>query len=219
MTSIKLFKYFSKIFRDFGELFYCSGRYAKCYIVIMNIKQLDDESLVAFIREGKKSAFEEIYGRYWYKLYRIAYHQTGIREESEELVQEVFLNLWIRRLEVEIRHLDLYLTIAIKNQVYDYFKSQISYRKYQEYLIFQEIHQHYGTDEIVNFAELSDAVEKALNHLPEKSAVVFKLSRFENQSVREIALGLNLSEKAVEYHITKSLKFLKEHLKAYHSNN
>lgn len=185
----------------------------------MNIKQLDDESLVAFIREGKKSAFEEIYGRYWYKLYRIAYHQTGIREESEELVQEVFLNLWIRRLEVEIRHLDLYLTIAIKNQVYDYFKSQISYRKYQEYLIFQEIHQHYGTDEIVNFAELSDAVEKALNHLPEKSAAVFKLSRFENQSVREIALGLNLSEKAVEYHITKSLKFLKEHLKAYHSNN
>lgn len=183
------------------------------------MKLLDDERLVMLLQEGKILAFEEIYRRYWYKLFGVAYHQTGIREEAEELVQEVFLTLWNRRSEVVIKHLGLYLTIAIKNQGYDYIKSQISYRKYQEYLIFQEIHQHYGTDEIVNFSELSEAVEKALSHLPEKSAEVFKGSRFENQSVKEIALGLNLSEKAVEYHITKSLKYLKENLKAYQSNN
>ena len=68
-------------------------------------------------------------------------------------------------------------------------------------------------------SELSEAVEKVLSRLPEKSAEVFKRSRFENQSVREIAVSLNLSEKAVEYHITKSLKFLKENLKSYQSNN
>ena len=113
-------------------------------------------------------AFEEIYRRYWYKLYSIAYHQTGIREEAEELVQEVFLKLWSRRNEVVIRHLGMYLTIAIKNQVYDYIKSQISYRKYQEYLIFQELHQHHATDEIVNYTELTEAVEKVLNRLARK---------------------------------------------------
>lgn len=183
------------------------------------MKQLDDERLVVLLQEGKITAFEEIYRRYWYKLFAIAYHQTGVREESEELVQEVFLNVWNRRSEVIIRHLALYLTVAIKNQVYDYFKSQISYRKYKEYLIFQEIHQYFETDEIVNFDDLSAAVEKVLSRLPEKSAEVFKRSRFENQSVREIAQGLNLSEKAVEYHITKSLKYLKENLKAYQSDN
>jgi RNA polymerase sigma factor (sigma-70 family) len=170
----------------------------------MTMKQWDDERLVEFLREGKIPAFEEIYHRYWYKLYGIAYHQTGVREEAEELVQEVFLTIWNRRSEVVIRHLDLYLTIAIKNQVYDYIKSQVNYRKYQEYLIFQEIHQNYTTDEIVNYVELAE---------------VFKRSRFENQSVKEIAHGLNLSEKAVEYHITKSLKFLKENLKSYQSYN
>ncbi|MFN8355416.1 MAG: sigma-70 family RNA polymerase sigma factor [Spirosomataceae bacterium] len=184
-----------------------------------SLKHLDDERLVGFLQEGKISAFEEIYRRYWYKLFSIAYHQTGVREEAEELVQEVFLAVWNRREEVVIRQLDLYLTIAIKNQVYDYFKSQISYRKYQEYLIFQEIHQNYSIDEIVNFTELSAAVESVLSRLPEKSAEVFKRSRFENQSVREIAHSLNLSEKAVEYHLTKSVKFLKEQLKAYQSNN
>ncbi|MEZ4905269.1 MAG: RNA polymerase sigma-70 factor [Spirosomataceae bacterium] len=185
----------------------------------MNVKQLEDGLLVKFLQEGKVKAFEEIYRRYWYKLFGMAYHQTGVREEAEELVQEVFLNVWNRRSEVVIRHLELYLTIAIKNQVYDYIKAQVSYRKYQEYLIFQEIHQHYDTDEIVNFTELSDAVEKVLNRLPEKSAEVFRRSRFENQSVKEIARGLELSEKAVEYHITKSLKFLKENLKPFQSDN
>lgn len=185
----------------------------------MSMKQLDDERLVSLLYEGKISAFEEIYRRYWYKLFGIALHQTGVREEAEELVQEVFLSIWYNRSKVTIRYLDLYLTIAIKNQVYDYIKSQINYRKYQEYLIFQEIHQHYGTDEIVNFSELADAVEKVLRLLPEKSAEVFKRSRFDNQSVREIALGLKLSEKAVEYHITKSLKMLKTHLKPFQSNN
>ncbi|GHB52507.1 RNA polymerase sigma factor [Persicitalea jodogahamensis] len=183
------------------------------------MKQLDDERLVLFLREGKMTAFEEIYRRYWYRLYSIAYHQTGIREEAEELVQEVFLKLWGRREDVIIRHLGMYLTIAVKNQAYDYIKSRISYRKYQEYLIFQELHQHHATDETVNYTQLTEAVEKALSRLPEKTAEVFKRSRFESQSVREIAQGLNLSEKAVEYHITKSLRFLKDDLKEYHTNN
>lgn len=185
----------------------------------MNQKILSDEELVMLLRRGKVSAFEEIYLRYWYKLYCIAYNQTGIQEEAKELAQEVFLSLWKRRADVEIIHLDLYLTLAIKNQVYDYIKSQISYRKYQEYLIFQEIHQHNGTDQIVNFLDLANAIEKALSRLPEKSAEVFRRSRFENQSVKEIARELNLSEQAVEYHITKSLKFLREKLSMFQSHN
>jgi RNA polymerase sigma-70 factor (ECF subfamily) len=54
-----------------------------------------------------------------------------------------------------------------------------------------------------------------MKKLPEKTCEVFRMSRFENQSVKEIAVQLNLSEKAVEYHITKSLKLLRENLKAY----
>lgn len=186
---------------------------------MIGLKQLTDERLTALLQDGKIDAFEEIYRRYWRKMLGIAYHSTGIQQEAEEIVQEVFLALWNRRDLVNIRNLDLYLTIAIKNQVYDFFKSQFSFRKYQEYLVFNEIAQYYGTDEIVGFQELMAAVEKVLSRLPEKSAEIFKRSRFENQSVRDIAKGMNLSEKAVEYHITKSVKFLRENLRAYHSEN
>lgn len=186
---------------------------------MIGLKQLNDERLTALLSDGKMDAFEEIYRRYWRKLLALAYHSTGVQQEAEEIVQEVFLALWNRRDQVSIRNLDLYLTIAVKNQVYDFFKSKFSFRKYQEYLVFSEISQHYVTDEIVGFQELSAAVEKVLSRLPEKSAEVFKRSRFENQSVRQIATGMNLSEKAVEYHITKSVKFLRENLRAYHSEN
>tara|TARA_R110002124_G_scaffold20459_1_gene80099 strand:+ start:266 stop:823 length:558 start_codon:yes stop_codon:yes gene_type:complete len=185
----------------------------------MNVKDLNDNALLELLVEGKKYAFEEIYRRYWKKLFVIAFNQTGIKEEAEELVQEVFLSLWNRRTVVSIRNLGMYLTISIKNQVYDFIKSQISYRKYQEYVFFHEIYQNRATEEVFNYVELTEAVERVLGLLPEKSADVFKRSRFENQSVREIANDLSLSEKAVEYHITKSLKFLKQNLLAFQSNN
>lgn len=177
-----------------------------------------EQDLLSMLYIGKKWAFEAIYKRYWLKLYSTAYKQIGNQEDAEEMVQDVFMSLWHRRGQVEIRNLGLYLTLSIKNRVYDFIKAQISYRKYQEYLIFQEINQNYSTEAIVNYEDLSAAVDLALSQLPEKSMVIFKKSRFENQSVKNIAEQLNLSEKAVEYHITKSLKHLRGKLDHFSNN-
>ncbi|MEO6287897.1 MAG: sigma-70 family RNA polymerase sigma factor [Dyadobacter sp.] len=182
-------------------------------------KFLTDEQLVIQLQESNKRAFEEIYDRYWYKLFCISYHQVGSREESEELVHDIFESLWNKRQETIIRNLSTYLVIAMKYRITNFIKSQITWRKYQEYLILNKIHETYSTDEIVQFSDLSRAVDEVMGKLPEKTSRIFQLSRFENQSVKEIADELHMSEKAVEYHITKSLKALKESLWMYHSNN
>jgi RNA polymerase sigma-70 factor (family 1) len=182
-------------------------------------KKLSDEQLVDSLVKGNQRAFEEIYNRYWYRLFGIAYHETGTKEEAEELVHDVFESLWSRRSEACIRHLSSYLVVSVKHRVTNYIKSCITQRKYQEHLIFHEIQQSYATDEIVHFSDLSTAVDEVMKKLPEKTSEIFRLSRFENQSVKEIARQLNLSEKGVEYHITQSLKVLREHLKAYQSDN
>lgn len=181
----------------------------------MKYNKLTDEQLVNLIIEDSKYAFEEVYHRYWYKLFGVAYHEIGTREEAEELVHDLFESLWNRRHQLNIRMLSAYLVVSIKHLSTNYIKSQITNRKFQEYLIFNEIRQSHATEEVVHFSELSDAVEEAMKKLPEKTCEVFRMSRFENQSVKEIAVQLNLSEKAVEYHITKSLKLLRENLKAY----
>ena len=183
------------------------------------MKEYADIKLVAMLNAGDSRAFEEIYKRYWFKLYSIAFHHLGVKEECEELAQNVFLSLWRRREEVNIQKLEMYLTVSIKNQIYDFIKSQISYRKYQEYIILQEVVQGTVSFQHLEYNELSKAVEAALARLPEKSAEVFRRSRFDNQSVKQIAEELQLSDKTVEYHITRSLKFLKENLSMYQHKN
>lgn len=184
-----------------------------------NYKAHTDEYLIYRLKESDVQAFEEIYNRYWDKLFGVAYHQLGSKEEAEQLVQDVYEKLWKRRFEMNIKHLGVYLVVSVKNLAVNFIKSQITFRKYQEYLIFQEIQQNYQGQDIVNYNDLSQAVENVMKQLPEKTAEIFRLSRFENQTNKDIASKLNLTEKAVEYHITKSLKFFKTHLKHYHSSN
>ncbi len=182
-------------------------------------RQANDEQLVGFLREDDKKAFEEIYNRYWYRLFSIAYHETGTREEAEELVHDLFEHLWKNRHEHTIRHLSSYLVVSIKHLSTNYIKSQITRRRYLEYLILHNIRQSHSTEEVIQLGDLSKLVEEVMQKLPEKTYVVFRMSRFENQSVKSIAQQLSLSEKAVEYHITQSLRVLKEQLKNYYSAN
>lgn len=185
----------------------------------MEYQKLSDEELVYFLKSDNQTAFEEIYNRYWYKLFGVAFNETGAKEEAEELVHDLFESLWNRRHTSVIKHLSSYLVVSIKHLATNFIKSQITQRKYQEYLIFNQIQQSYSTDEIVNFTDLAKAVEEAMKTLPERSSEIFKMSRFENRSVKDIASQMNLSEKAVEYHLTKTLKVLKEQLRAYHTYN
>lgn len=181
--------------------------------------KFSDEELLSRLVDGNQKAFEAIYRRYWYRLYGIAYHEIGTREEAEEIIHDVFERLWLKRNEVSIKNLSAYLVVAVKHRITNYIKSQITQRKYQEYLILNEIQQSYSIDEIVHFADLSRAVDEVMKKLPERTCEVFRMSRFENLPVKEIASKLNISEKGVEYHITQSLELLREQLKVYHSYN
>ena len=185
----------------------------------MNDSLLDNEQLVERFQSGDMKAFEEIYARFWLKLYNMAYTQIGTKEEAEDLIHNLFESLWKKRSELAIRNLTTYLVVSVKYLSVAYIKSQINLRKYQEYLIFQEIHNATSTEDIINLADLQKAVDEAMKKLPERTVEIFKMSRYDKKSVREIALSLDLSEKAVEYHITKSLKVLKEHLQHFRNDN
>ena len=182
-------------------------------------KSYTDEQLVEHLRKSNKSAFEVIYERYWYKLFCIAYHKLGLKEEAEELVHDLFESIWVRREEAQIRNLGIYLVLSMKYLIANHIKSQITWKKYRDYLILNKIQQSYSTDEIVGFSDLQKAVEKIMLDLPEKTSAIFHLSRFEGMSVKDIAQQFNLTEKAVEYHLTKTQKILNKRLWMFHSDN
>jgi RNA polymerase sigma-70 factor (ECF subfamily) len=182
----------------------------------MNYTLTTDEQLILLMKqEEDELAFREVYRRYWREVFMVAYRKIKSREVAEELTQNLFLNLWEKRKESAILNLQPWLFGAIKYSIINYYKSQIVHEKYIKHLHVTAQVSVSSTEQMTMQADLSDAIDKGVSLLPQKTQQVFKLSRFENRSVKEISRDLNISEKAVEYHITQSLKWMKVYLKDY----
>jgi RNA polymerase sigma-70 factor (family 1) len=186
---------------------------------IMKHENLTDIDLVDLLKNGDSGAFEIIYRRYWRSLFGYIFQQLASKEDSEEVMHDLMLSIWQNREKSNIQNLKIYLFVAARNLTNKFIKSQINLRKYREYQIFHEVFETSATDEIININDLSATIDKVMNQMPEKTAAIFKMSKIEEMPVKKIALEMNLTEKAVEYHITKSLKALRLHLQAYNSCN
>lgn len=173
---------------------------------------LSDETLIKLLKKDDQKAFKEIYNRYWRQLYKTAYNKLHLHEIAEETVQNVFIKLWENRFVSSIQHLENYLQTAIKYQVINYYKSLFAKEKYLQTLKAQSEETDTSVNKLL-LDELTATIEKAIHELPEKTQLIFNLSRKENYTVKEISESMHLSEKAVEYHITKSLKQLRVYLK------
>lgn len=173
-----------------------------------------DERLVVLLRDDDQEAFEEIYHRYWDKLLAIGYNHSRSKEVAEEIVQDVLLSLWNRRLEIEIDRLGAWLATAVKFSV---LKSLARENRRKDLL---QLHPAEDADisfdeEIIQAKFLKEYVDGLVAGLPEQCRLVFVYSRDHQLSNKEIAETLNLSPKTVESHLTRALKTLR-HLLGNH---
>ena len=180
-------------------------------------KEWNNEKLIDGLRAGDENVFAAIYKCYWNPIFMVAYRKTKSKEVAEELVQNLFVNLWNKRAVLQITHLENYLFTSIKNAVLRYYESQFVHQKYLDYQKHLPTPHECRTEETICLNELDSALQNGIATLPEKSQEIFRMSRFENKSIREIASAFNISEKAVEYHITKSLRTLRHLLKDFAS--
>jgi RNA polymerase sigma-70 factor (family 1) len=175
----------------------------------------EDTLLLERLKQGNVEAFEEIFRKYWHSLYLKARSKTMSHDEAEEIVQSIFSALWEKRAIILITHLPYYLQTAVKNRVIDRIREHAMRQKYWEQYARFIPGQRPVTEEALTFNELNGAVQAAIDHLPERSRKVFRLSRLEGRSNAEIAQLLQLSEKAIEYHITRSMRTLRVRLKDF----
>jgi RNA polymerase sigma-70 factor (family 1) len=175
----------------------------------------NESILLEQMRNGNVAAFEAIFNSYWHQLYTHAKNKLGSHDEAEDVIQNIFSALWEKRETLLITDLSYYLHTAVKNRILNLLRSKVTQQKYWDYYK-AFIPQHLPlTDNVVAYDDLQEAVGEAVNLLPEKSREVFKLSRMEGRTNAEIANLLNLSEKAIEYHLTRSLRKLRLHLKDF----
>ncbi|WP_310588008.1 RNA polymerase sigma-70 factor [Runella sp. SP2] len=175
--------------------------------------QLSDTQILIAIREGDERVFEQVFRKYYGGL--CTYGRSILRdeEESEEIVQNVFVGIWEKRAELEItQSLKSYLYRAVHNHCLNRIKHQKVRDEHQQYTLYSQEEAYESVSQTVYKNELESELAKAIGKLPEQCRVIFKLSRFEELRYQEIADQLGLSVKTVENQIGKALKILRTEL-------
>jgi RNA polymerase sigma-70 factor (family 1) len=181
----------------------------------MDYKLLADNVLLKLLKISDELAYKELYLRHWRRLYRSAVSKTNSKEVAEDIVQSVFTDLWDRRESQQVNNIAAYLETAVKYQIINYIKSAISKRTHCAGFGELQKTEESSADLPLLVQELNMAIDKAISQLPQKTQTIFRLSRFEKQSNKDISRMMDLSEKAVEYHITQSLKSLRFFLRDF----
>jgi RNA polymerase sigma-70 factor (ECF subfamily) len=173
-----------------------------------------DAQLLSLLKDGEHEAFTELYNRYWKRLFAVAANQLDHPAEAEELVQDLFLDLWNRRQDLVITsNLSSYLSVSVNYKIINRMARRHREQAYRNNLAANAI--DHSLEEHLSFAELKERLERILSELPEKCKLVFTLSRTEGLTRRQISLELGIAEKTVESHLTRALRQLRSSLSSF----
>lgn len=172
-------------------------------------KGFSDVELVTLLKEGKQSAFAELYNRYKAALLLHAFRMLKDDEEARDLVQEMFAVLWAKRDQLIIKgRFDSYMYGALKNRILNLIAHKKVIEKYTLSLDgFVEAGEVSG-DELMIEKQLRKLIEDEVANLPPKMREIFELSRMEGLSHKQIALRLNISEHTVKSQVQNATKAL-----------
>ncbi|WP_346756418.1 RNA polymerase sigma-70 factor [Agaribacillus aureus] len=169
----------------------------------------------AFLLQDDRRGLEILFNKYFRDLYRFAFMIVNRNDLSQDIVQEVFFKLWqIRyRLPEEIVFKP-YLYKAVRNLALNKLK------KIQRHDFIYDFPEDIETQqldmsELLEVRDLKDKIRLAVQLLPPKCQLVFKLSRYEEMSYSEIAAHLDVSVKTVENQMGKALRRIRDSLKPY----
>jgi len=173
----------------------------------------DLELFSKLIRDDEK-AFSELFYRYYSGLCVYAFRFLQDEQRTKELVQEVFVQVWVKRKEIRIHSsVKSYLFRAVKNQLINWFNHEKVEQRYLDKIVSEQ--DHLQPDQYFQEVDLQKKIEASIEALPAKRKEVFKLSREEGLSYRAIADRLHVSVKTVETQMGLALKQLREDLKEY----
>ena len=183
-----------------------------------------DTELVKLIARSDYPAFEEMHRRYWQKLHRIAYRKLGDRQETYDLLQEMFIELWEKRETLNFGdELGGWLQKRLWFKLSGHFRTKGFKEKHQEN--FRLYLENTGVDLKFDPAELREinayyeyllaAINKTIEEMPNRMREVFVMHRHEQRSVDEIADQLNLSPKTVRNQLERAIVRLRRSTENY----
>ena len=166
---------------------------------------LDDQKLLELLKASNTHAFAAIYDRYWSKLYLQAYNILRESHVSEDIVQEIIVQLWLKRSTIQVKCLDAYLYASVRYQTFKVIRS----KKEILSLKAEIISSVNDADHLLIKKDTQKLLNEGISKLPVKCREIFELSRIEYLSTKEIAARLGIAPKTVENQLTIALRHLR----------
>lgn len=160
------------------------------------------------------TAFDAIYNKYCNRLHNFVIKYLKQEEDTEGIIQEVFIKIWESRERIDIySSFDSFLFTIAYNATISLLRKRMSESKSREYLkSVQQIEQADSIIDELQYDELAQKIEALLDNLTPRRKEIFILSRNQGLSHNEIAQKLNISESTVNNHLVATLKYLKTHI-------
>ncbi|WP_286850329.1 MULTISPECIES: RNA polymerase sigma-70 factor [unclassified Proteiniphilum] len=175
-----------------------------------------ERALVFRLVNNDEEAFSELYASYKDRLIYFAMRFVKSREFAEDIFHDVFLVIWQSRHFINPEYsFSSYVYTMVKNRVLNMLRGIESEKRVMQAILSQAIDYNDDTSRNVLYNELNEIIEKAINRLTPRQKEIFRMSREEHMSHREIAQKLNLSIYTVQEHITQALKSIRCFLAKY----
>lgn len=178
---------------------------------------LDNENLLLLeTAEGNEKAFRCLFDHYWRKIYSVAFVLTKSSILSEEIVQDVFLKIWLKREQLpSIQKFDSFLFTIARNHIYNMLRNKTTELPFIEQLEQCFVETSGLPEQELFLKETKQMIMKAVEQLPPQQRTVFELSRNDGLDHAKIAERLAISKLTVKSHMTKALQSIRTYLQGH----
>ncbi|MGY3212873.1 RNA polymerase sigma factor [Mucilaginibacter sp. HD30] len=176
-----------------------------------NYLTLTEKELVLLLKEGDKSAFGQLYHNYRVRLYHNILKMIKSDEGAEEILQELFVKIWLNRQNLDPeRSFKAYLFKISENLVYDFFRRAALNRKRESHLAMVASGEVNNVERYIYFKESSLLVNQAIENLPPRRKEIYKLCKIDGKSYQEVSHSLGISISTINEHIVKATKAVRK---------
>jgi RNA polymerase sigma-70 factor (ECF subfamily) len=181
-----------------------------------DIISLNDSELMLEIKADNMFAFDVLYRRYSKKVYKFGYSILKSTEDSENLIQDVFLNFWENRRNIEKdSSIKSYIFTITYNSAISFIRKKARESEFVEYLKALQQTSEEPVNVELEYKELSNKLEEIINKLPQRQKEVYQLHRIEGLNYKQIAERLHISVNTIENHMASALKTIRKNLGDY----
>ena len=174
----------------------------------LNLNKVIDE-----LAKDNETSLEKLFNYYYPRLYNFSKSILKIETGIDDILQEVFVKIWQNRKKIKNSDtFNAFIFTITRNLLLNELRRQLNNKNAKDEIKELALAKEYSLSQTIEFNELKEKVDELVSELPDRQKEIFLLSRSEGLSHKEIAEKLGIKPKTVEYHITLSVKYLKQKL-------